>query len=173
MEFEEVVEKRRSVRRFTDDDVPRDIIDRILKIGHKAPSAGNNQAREFIVVRDQRVKSKIVEAALGQSFIQDAPWVVVVCAHEERSASRYGGRGRDLYSIQDATAAVENMLLAVTNEALGSVWVGAFDEEKVSHILDIPQEARPVAILPIGHPAAEPSEPAKMSVKEITHEGMW
>ncbi|MFP4001774.1 MAG: nitroreductase family protein, partial [Thermoplasmata archaeon] len=96
-----------------------------------------------------------------------------VCANKERSGERYGERGRNLYSIQDATAAVENMLLAVEDKGYGAVWVGAFEEEKVSEQLGIPKDVRPVTILPIGHPKNIPDKPNKMSAEELTHRGHW
>lgn len=173
MEFEEVVKRRRSVRRFIDEDVPENVIHEIIELGHEAPSAGNLQARDFVLVRDKTLKKRLVDCALGQSFIADAPWVVVVCANKERSAKKYGERGRELYSIQDATAAVMNMLLAVTDHDLGAVWVGAFDEKEASEILDLPSNVRPITILPIGKPAKVPGAPAKIETTELLHKDGW
>ncbi len=173
MEFKEVVKKRRSVRRFKEHDIPEDDIDKILEIGHMAPSAGNLQARDFVVVRDDEGKKKLTKNAYGQMFISQAPWVIVVCANKQRSGKKYGERGEDLYSIQDATAAVENMLLAIVDMDYASVWVGAFDEDAVSEQLNLPSHVRPVTILPIGHPAESPLEPKKIDVKEITHHEEW
>lgn len=173
MEFEEVVKERRSVRQFTTEEVDKEVIYDILELGHKAPSAGNLQARDFILINSPTTKKKLKKAAYGQEFVKECPWVIVVCANKERSAKRYGDRGRSLYSIQDASAAVENILLAVTDRGLGAVWVGAFDEGGVSNILDIPDEVRPVALIPIGHPKSKPNVPKKMDVEKITHEGKW
>ncbi len=173
MDFKKVAEKRRSVRSFEDKDIPEEEIKEIIKIGHSAPSAGNRQARDFIVIKDEGEKQRLVENAYGQSFIADAPWVIVVCANKERSAERYGERGRKLYSIQDATASVENMLLAVVDKNYSSVWIGAFEEEKVSDQLGIPNGVRPICLLPIGHPAEIPDEPDKMDAEELIHYGRW
>ncbi|MFO8110848.1 MAG: nitroreductase family protein [Thermoplasmata archaeon] len=173
MDFNEVVKRRRSVRKFTREDVTRKKVEKIVDIGHAAPSAGNLQARDFILVRKQETKEKLVECAYGQSFIADAPWVVVVCANKKRSAEKYGKRGRELYAIQDATAAVENILLAVTNEGLASVWVGAFEDGCVSSVLNIPEKVRPIALLPIGHPGAESAEPSKIRTEDLIHEEEW
>jgi len=173
MEFKKVAKKRRSVRTYTEEEIPKEDIKEIIKIGHMAPSAGNRQAREFIIVEEKKEKEKLVENAYGQSFIGDAPWVVVICANKERSAERYGERGRELYSIQDATAAIENILLAVVDMGYSSCWIGAFDETKVAEQLKIPKEVRPIALLPIGYPAQIPSKPAKMDAEELTHHGSW
>ncbi len=173
MDFEEIVEKRRSIRKFAPKDVHIEMIKKIIDIGHMAPSAGNLQARDFILIRKNNIKEELVQCALGQSFIGEAPWVIVVCANKARSAKKYGERGRELYSVQDATAAVENMLLAITGQGLGSVWVGAFDESKVSELLSIPEGVRPVAILPIGYPDSKPSKPRKIETEELIHEEGW
>ena len=173
MEFKEVAKKRRSVRKFKDEDIPEEEIRKIIEIGHMAPSAGNLQARDFILVRDEKEREKLSENAYGQKFVAQAPWVIVICANKERSAKRYKDRGRELYSIQDATAAVQNMLLAVVDKGYGAVWVGAFDEEKVSKQLNISSGVRPVAMIPIGVPAKSPNKPSKMDAEEITHFGKW
>ncbi len=173
MEFKKTVKKRRSVRSYTDGEIPKEDIKEIIRIGHMAPSAGNRQARDFIIVEDEKEKEKLVENAYGQSFIGDAPWVVVICANQKRSAERYDDRGRELYSIQDATAAIENMLLAVVDMGYSSCWIGAFDEAKVSEQLYIPEGVRPVALLPIAYPASEPKKPEKMNAEELTHHGSW
>ncbi len=173
MKFKEVAKKRRSVRSFKQKNIPKKEIEEIIEIGHMAPSAGNRQARDFILISDEEQKQKLVNNAYNQSFIAEAPWVVVVCANKKRSEERYGERGKDLYSIQDASAAVENMLLAVVDKGYGSVWVGAFEEEKVASQLNVPEKARPVAIIPIGHPAETPTVPKKMDAEELTHEGGW
>lgn len=173
MDFKKVAEKRRSVRSFDDKNIPKEDIKEIIKIGDMAPSAGNQQGRDFIVIQDDEKKQKLVKNAYGQSFIADAPWVIVVCANKERSAERYGERGRNLYSVQDATAAVENMLLAVVDKGYAAVWIGAFDEKKVTEQLGIPEGVRPISILPIGHPTHIPDRPEKMSSEELTHHGRW
>ncbi len=173
MEFREVVKKRRSVRSFKEKDIPKEDIEEIIELGHMAPSAGNLQARDFILVGDEKEKQKLVKNAHGQSFIGEAAWVIVVCANKERSAERYGDRGRELYSIQDASAAVENMLLAVVDKGYAAVWVGAFEEEKVADQLKIPAGVRPVTMIPVGYPTEEPTSPEKMSAEELIHEGSW
>jgi len=127
------------------------------------------QAYEIFLVRDEEKKRALAEAALGQEFIAEAPIVLVFCANPSRSASRYGSRGRDLYSIQDATIACSFAMLAATSLGLGSCWVGAFDEEEVKKVLGI-KEFRPIAILPIGYPAEKPYKTSRRSLKDLVHE---
>src|SRR3990170_390322 len=86
---------------------------------------------------------------------------------------KYGPRGRDLYALQDAAAATENLLLAAHAEGLGSVWIGAFDEGAVVRLLDLPRHVRPVALLPIGEPAEDPAAPERLPLSEILHWDRW
>ncbi|WP_290596123.1 MULTISPECIES: nitroreductase family protein [unclassified Archaeoglobus] len=168
----ELIFKRVSIRRFTSDDIDDKTLQLILEAANAAPSAGNLQARDFVVVRDKERKIKLAKAALKQMFIAEAPVVVVVCANYPRSMRVYGERGK-LYAEQDATAAVENILLAVTALDLGAVWVGAFDEREVSRILNLPEFVRPMAIVPIGHPAENPGRRSRYPVSMLTHYETW
>lgn len=118
-----------------------------------APSAGNRQPWHFWIVRNEQVKETLSEAAWNQSFIVEAPVVIVVCVEPERSASTHGTRGRNLYCLQDTAAATLNILLMATGLGLGSCWVGAFDEDRVARGLDLPSSLRPVAMVPLGYPA--------------------
>ncbi|RLI84243.1 MAG: nitroreductase family protein [Archaeoglobales archaeon] len=163
---------RVSIRRFKPDPISEDVIKLILEAGNSAPSAGNLQARDFIVIRDRDTKLRLAKASLRQMFIAEAPIVIVVCANYPRSMRIYGERGR-LYAEQDATAAIENILLAVHMLGLGGVWVGAFDENEVSKILEIPPHARPMAIIPIGHPAEKPERRPRYPIDYLTHWERW
>lgn len=169
MKVFEAIKKRRSIRRFDPNKkVTEEQVEKLLEAARWAPSAGNLQSWFFVVVRDQKVKEQLVEAALGQDFIAEAPIVIVSCADLEKSSSRYGNRGTALYAIQDVTIATQNLWLVATEMELGGVWVGAFDEDKVSRILDLPSHLRPIAILPIGYPAESSSPPPRRPIEEIS-----
>jgi nitroreductase len=158
VDFWEVVQSRHSVRAFDEDrEVAPETVTRLLEAAVSAPSAGNRQPWHFYVVREQATRRALAQAALNQWFLSEAPVVIVVCADPERSAARYGDRGRYLYCLQDTAAAAENLLLAAVASGLGACWVGAFDEEAASRALDLPAHLRPVAIVPLGYPAGHPS----------------
>jgi nitroreductase len=167
-----IIFDRVSIRKFKPIPIPDEILLEILRAGNAAPSAGNLQARDFIVVKDAERKKLIAKAAVGQMFIAEAPVVVVVCANYPRSMRVYRDRGR-LYAEQDATAAVENMLLAIQALGLGGVWVGAFYESRISEILRIPEYVRPIAIVPIGYPAEKPEKRSRYPIEELTHWEKW
>ncbi|MBC7131114.1 nitroreductase family protein [Candidatus Bathyarchaeota archaeon] len=169
MEVFEAIKGRRSVRSFRETPVSDDIVKQLIDAARWAPSAGNIQPWEFIIVRKPEIKHRLAEAALGQFFIEEAPVVIVVCANELRSAQGYGMRGRTLYCIQDTAAATQNIHLAAYSMGLGTCWVGAFREEEVRHILGIPQGIRPVAIIPVGYPAEKPIYPGRRPLESIIH----
>ncbi len=169
MEVFEAVKGRRSIRAFKDTDVSPEIVEKLIEAARWAPSAGNIQPWEFIIVRNPETKRRLAEAALGQSFIEEAPVVIVVCADEERSARGYGTRGRALYCIQDTAAAIQNIHLAAYALGLGTCWVGAFREDEARKILGIPEGVRPVAIIPVGYPAESPQPRNRRPIKQIVH----
>lgn len=172
MDCSEAIMERRSIRKYKDTNIESDILDEILNAARMAPSAGNLQARDFIVVSNKITKQKLSEAALDQSFIGQAPVVIVAAANIERSSRRYGPRG-ELYAIQDATAAVMNLLLAAHAHGLATCWVGAFDDHAVAQILGLPGQVRPIAIIPVGYPDEKPSAPSRMGLDKVIHKEMW
>ncbi|MEM3090706.1 MAG: nitroreductase family protein [Candidatus Bathyarchaeia archaeon] len=169
MDVFEAIKGRRSIRAFQSRDVPSEIVEKLIEAARWAPSAGNIQPWEFVIVRSPETKKRLAEAALGQSFIEEAPVVIVVCADEERSASGYGSRGRTLYCIQDTAAAIQNIHLAAYAMGLSTCWVGAFREDEARKILKIPEGVRPVAIIPVGYPAESPTPRSRRPLKQIIH----
>ncbi|MEM3703685.1 MAG: nitroreductase family protein [Candidatus Bathyarchaeia archaeon] len=169
MDVFEAIMGRRSIRAFQSRDVPFEIVEKLIEAARWAPSAGNIQPWEFVIVRNPETKKRLAEAALGQSFIEEAPVVIVVCADEERSASGYGSRGRTLYCIQDTAAAIQNIHLAAYALGLSTCWVGAFREDEARKILKIPEGVRPVAIIPVGYPAESPTPRSRRPLKQIIH----
>jgi nitroreductase len=144
---------RRSIRKYQDREVEDDKILKMLDAARWAPSAGNTQTWRFYVVRNREMKQRLSRAALGQRHVRDAPVVIVVGYDMQEMYSAYRERGVNLYAIQDAAAATQNMLLRAYDLGLGTCWVGAFDETEVSKILSLPKYIRPVAIIAVGYPA--------------------
>jgi len=167
MDILTIIKSRRSIREFKNDDIPDEAIIKILEAGVWAPSEGNLQPWKFYVVKDKKKKVQLARAALEQFFISDAPVAIVVCA-DLKATSPYGARGTQLYCLQSTAAAIQNMLLTAHSLGFGTCWVGAFDEEQVSKILDLPPELRPVAIIPVGYPAESPAPPSRKKVSKVT-----
>ncbi|TAN36270.1 MAG: nitroreductase family protein [Candidatus Methanoperedens sp.] len=168
----EAIEGRRSIRKFKDSSIGKEVIKELLKAAQMAPSAGNLQARDFIVVSEKKIKEQLTKAALDQPFVEHAPIVIVVVANIERSSLKYGSRG-ELYAIQDATASVMNLLLAAYSRGLATCWVGAFDENAVCIILGLPHKIKPIAIIPIGYSDEKPNAPPRMELDRVVHWETW
>ncbi len=165
MSILDIIKTRRSVREFKDREIPESAIDVLIEALRWAPSAGNLQSRKFYFVFNEALRKKLAQAGLRHdfvSFVARAPLVVVACA-DLRIASRYGERGTDLYCIQDTAASVQNLLLAAHDQGLGTCWVGAFKEDRVKEILDMPDYFRPVVLIPVGYPAKIPKAPDHLS----------
>ena len=169
MDVFEAIKNRRSIREYTRQDAPKELIEKIIDAARMAPSAGNLQPWEFLVIRDPQTKQKVADAAWGEMFIAMAPVVIVVCANPLRSASRYGARGEKLYCLQDTAAAIENLLLATHALGLGACWVGAFNEAGVEEVFQLPPEVRPIAIISVGYPAEKPNSPPRRDLQKIIH----
>jgi len=169
MNVSEAVAKRRSIRDYSEKKVEREKIDEIVDSFFWAPSAGNLEARDLIIVEKEGLKLKLSKAAFGQAFIAQAPVVFVVCA-DTKTVISYGERGIHLYCLQDAAAGVQNMLLTATSLGLGSCWVGAFNETEVAELLELPEHARPVAIVPVGYSKERPNPPLR---EKKTHKNGW
>lgn len=172
METIKAINERRSIRKFKNINIGEDILDILLNAAQMAPSAGNMQGRDYIVVTDHITKLQLAEAASGQTFIAYAPVIVVFVANMDRSSSRYRERG-ELYAIQDATASVMTFMLAAHDLGLGTCWIGAFNEDNVKKILKIPLRLRPVAIIPVGYPDEVPIIPQRMSLDKLLHKETW
>ena len=170
MEFYDVIEKRHSVRAFSDKKIEKEKLSKILAAAMKAPSAGNLQAYKIYAVKSAETKEALVGACMYQEFIAQAPVVLVFCSDIKQSEQKYGQRGAELYAPQDATIAAAYAQLAVAAEGLSSVWVGGFDPLEVSRIMDIPSFEVPVAVLPVGYAAEEPYITERRDAKEIIKE---
>lgn len=172
MELKQTIKNRYSARSYTKKTIPKKTINEIIEYANLAPSAGNLQARDFIIVDDENIKKQLSSAALDQKFIIQAPISIIVCANLKRSVP-YGKRGIELYSIQDATAAVEHILLLAVDYGLDTCWVGAFDEDLVSKILDLPAYIRPIAIIPIGYSNELKKSSKRIDTEHLIHHNKW
>ncbi|KPK63277.1 nitroreductase [candidate division WOR_3 bacterium SM23_42] len=165
MEFYEIIKKRKSVRKYKSDPIPEDVLNRILDAGRMAPSAKNYQPWHFIVVRDPEMKKKVAEACRNQPFMAEAGVIICGCALEKIA---WGRMGNYMASWpHDLTIALDHIILAATNEGLGTCWIGAFDEKMVKDVLGIPDDVRVVALTPVGYPAEEARERGRLELKDI------
>jgi nitroreductase len=170
MDFDEVVKKRKMIREYQQNrQVPTEIINKLLKNAHRAPSAGHTQVQEFIVVIDPITKRKLCEASLAQRQVEDASVLVVVCSNTSRSVGRYGKRGKDFYSVIDGAFASMIILLSAVNEGIGASFVGAFKDDKVTKILGLPIHVKPIGIIALGYPAEKPEKFERIMLNKLVH----
>lgn len=169
-DFFETVRARRSVRAYQSRAVEPKQLEAILETANRAPSAGNLQGYEIHVVRDAATRRALARASLDQMFLTQAPVALVFCADAARSGAKYGRRGEELYSVQDATIAAAYAQLAAAALGLGTCWVGAFDEAEVARILGLRAGLRPVAILPVGWPAETPAPTPRRPLSDLVRE---
>ena len=171
MDFDEVVKRRKMIREYdlNRQQIPDNIITMLIRNAHRAPSAGHTQVQEFIIVKDALTKKKLRKAAVNQEYVEKASLLIVVCSNTSRSISRYGSRGREFYSIIDGAFASMLILLSAVNEGIGACFVGAFEDTKVSEILELPKDVRPIGIICMGYPAEKPERLKRIDVKALVH----
>ena len=172
--FASVVKRRRMIRKYEDRPVPEEEIRALLRYAVRAPSAGNLQPWEFILVRDPEVRAKLAKAAMSQNSVATAPIIIATCADIQRMGEKYGTRGA-FYSLVDTAFASLLILLGATERGLGACFVGAYNPEEVSKILQLPNHVRPVGLITLGYPAEKPRKPTnkKIPLENLIHENTW
>ncbi len=168
MELMEAISGRRSIRGFLERPVEEEKLKAVLDAGRLAPSARNLQDWRFIVVRDTSTRKRLAEAARNQEFVGRAPVVIVACGTSDMVMTC----GQPAY-VMDVTIALDHMTLAAFSLGLGTCWIGAFYEEKVKEILEIPKHVRVVALLPLGYPAERPKPTPRKRLDEILAYDKW
>ena len=166
----EAIWKRSSVRNFLDKLIEEEVLMSVLEAGRVAPSAKNRQEWRFIVVKDSELRRRIGEAANGQSFVGEAPVVIVACAVTDGYVMSCG---QPSYPI-DVAIALDHISLAAVECGLGTCWIGAFNEAKVKDILGIPKDVRVVELMPIGYPAHQTiKEKNRLHISKIVQRDHW
>ena len=164
MEFFEVIEKRRAVRKYLPGKkIPIKDVNTILETVSLAPSARNLQSYKIFVAKTEDVINKIFQVYYNQrsDFIKNAALILIFCTDPVRAKEQFGERGEKLYSLQDATIAASFALLTATALGYASCWVGNFAEGEMQKILGT--KLRPVASIIIGYadeyPERSPRKP--------------
>jgi nitroreductase len=169
MQTIDAIRGRTSVRDYRSDPVPDDVLEAIMEAAVHAPSSGNVQDWHFVVVKTPEGRNALAAAAFNQSFVAKAPVVIVVCTDLDRISNAYGERGRSLYSIQNTSAAIQNLMLAAWDRGLGTCWIGAFSEDEVKSAVVLPTEVRPLALITLGYPAGKPVKSRRKPVNDVLH----
>jgi len=148
--------KRRSVREYQSTEVDELIVRDLLEAAMAAPSAVAKDPWEFVIVRDNNMRRRIVDRLPNGKMLIDASLGIVVCGDLLRAHDRQLS-----YLLQDCSAAIENLLLAASLLGLGACWLGVHPrEERVAHLralLRLPEHILPVSVVSIGWPAETPA----------------
>ena len=170
MDVYEAIRKRKSVRRYRDKEVEQEKLMRILEAARLAPSAANKQEWRFVVVKDKEKRKQLSEAAKRQRFVAEAPVVIACCAETDFHEMTCG---QLCYPI-DVAIAIDHMTLAAVEEGLGTCWIGAFYEDKVKDILNIPDQICVVELLTLGHPTDDSiKQKSRLPLEKIVKWEMW
>ena len=154
---------RRSVRAYKSVEVEEEKVKRILEAARLSPSASNRQDWKFIVVRNMGTRKKLAKAAFGQSFVGEAPVVIVACGTEPKTTMACG---QPTHTV-DVSIACAFMILEAYELGLGTCWVGAFNEGEVKKALEIPEPVRVVAVIPLGYPDEDLSQRPRKDLEQI------
>jgi nitroreductase len=165
----ETIMTRRSIRRYTRQAVPDTVVHELLAAGMNAPSAGNQQPWQFIVIADPELREAIPAFHPYAQMVPEAPIAIVVCG--DLRLETYTG-----YWVQDCSAATQNILLAAHAKGLGAVWVGIYPKEdrvkRLQALLGLPPPVVPLALIPLGIPA-ERIPPARRYDPSRIHRDRW
>ncbi|MFX1266321.1 MAG: nitroreductase family protein [Promethearchaeota archaeon] len=198
MDVFSAIKKRRSIRSYRPDKIPDEIMKKLLEAIQLAPSAGNRQPYRFIIVQDQDMKTKIAAACRwypgrpqGQSFIAEAPVVIVACSSVNNAVVRYytdegvtlqtgwdvptevDRSQNDYQSCMeiDLGIALDHLTLVAAAEGLGTCWIAALDEREIKKILSVPDDKKVSVVMPVGYTDSWPqSRPRKPLEKIICYE---
>ncbi len=156
MDVFEAIKERRSIRSYKDKPIEEEKLQRLLEAARLAPSAKNRQNWKFIVVKEKKIREKLVPACYDQEFIAEAP---VVIAGVANPAFKW-------YRI-DMGIAFEHIALEAVGLGLGTCWIGAFDERMVSDILNVPENLETVILMTIGYPDYMPTPTPRKDMNDI------
>ena len=165
----DTIYKRRSIRKYTEQLVSDEVLRELVRAGMSAPSAGNEQPWEFVVITERAVLDEIPSFHPHSTMLRQAPAAILVCGNLEREV--YQG-----YWVQDCSAAVQNILLEIVDQGLGAVWLGVYPiEERIQglrKLLGIPEHVVPLAVISLGYP--DETKPPKGEYDDSrVHRNRW
>jgi nitroreductase len=169
METLKAILTRRSIRKYSGNDIPGEYYEVMLKAAMHAPSARNRQPWHFILVSDRAVLRRLAEVSPSWKMLDEAANAIVICGDLNLEDA-------ESFIIQDCAAATQNILLAAHELGLGTVWLGVHPREDrllpLKEILHIPDHIIPVSMISVGKPDEERETPDRYDVGRI-HQNGW
>lgn len=169
MNIIELIKTRRSIRKYSNQDVSEEQLEKLLTAAMYAPSARNQQPWHFVVVDQPEILEAITRIHPYSQMLKEASKAIVVCADKALEVS-------EGYWVQDCAAATQNILLAAHGLGLGAVWLGVYPREvrvtQIKALFNMPESAVPLSIISIGYPAEEKKIIGRFQAKRI-HKNTW
>lgn len=177
----DVIQKRRSIRRYKDTPVEEEKLNEILEAARQAPSGNNTQPWHFIIVKSPEMRRKLAEASHKQMWMADAP-VHIVCVADIRSRIQ-----EDIpivltddnpmlefkKLIRDTSIGIEHLVLEAENQGLGTCWIAWFEPREIAELLGVPEDKYVQAIIPVGYPDEQPSARPRKALESMVHHEKW
>ena len=162
MEILDLIKRRVSIRRYKSDEVPEELLMKVLEAGRLAPSARNDQNWNFILVKNADKKDALYEACGCQESVKTAPAAIVLWTKDNTPMLCGVPRG-----TADCSIALSYMTLQAEELGLGMCWLGHFHADMVKDIFGLPEEGIPIAVTPIGWPDEKPAVKPRKSMDEV------
>lgn len=169
MEFSELIEKRYSVRAYKPDPVEDDKLRQVLEAARLAPTAGNRQPFQLIVIPTAGREAELRRIYDRDWFVQ-APLVICACGIPAQSWVRRDGKN---YTDVDVAIVMDHLILAATSLGLGTCWIAAFDPTAAREVLGLPDGVEPIAFTPLGYPADQPKPKKRKALSELVRHERW
>ncbi len=165
--LDRIIKSRRSVKKFKSKKPDWRVVLDCVDSMRYAPMAGNNFSLKFILIDEPQIIDAISDAC-EQDFVSTAHYVVVVCSDGKRTQTAYEDRA-EKYLKQQAGAAIQNFLLAITDRGLATCWVGHFYDDKIKRILRIPEDVEVEAVFPVGYAYDKPKKKEPVNFDSIMY----
>ncbi len=169
MDAMEAILTRRSIRKYTNKTVPEAVVKELLEAAMSAPSAGNQQPWQFIVINDRKTLDEIPKFHPFSQPLREASVAIVICGDLQRE--NFKG-----FWVQDCSAATENILVAARARGLGTVWLGVYPMDDrikgMRKLLGLPETIVPLSIIPVGYPAEERTRANRYDTSRV-HYNRW
>jgi len=170
MEFQELIEKRYSVRAYKPDPVEDEKLQRVLEAARLAPTAANQQPFQLIVIHTAGREAELKRIYARDWFVQP-PLVICACGVPARGwTRRQDGKS---YVDVDVAIVMDHLILAAADQGLGTCWVGAFDPDAARQVLGLPDDVEPIAFTPLGYPADEPDAKKRKALSDLVRHESW
>ncbi len=152
------IKGRRSVRKYKKKAIPENVLNEVLEAARLAPSGGNRQPWELIVVRDEQRKRDLVPICKNQQFVGDCSAVIAAVEDPEQKWSR-----------TDIAIALDELTLAAFERGLGTCWIGAFDKDRMAEALGVPKNKVVAVCMTLGYADESPDARSRKAFEDLIH----